>query len=66
MTIDDVRREIADINAIRDDDEAAHAAEDRLHQAVLLAIAKGDCVAPQEMARLALTTKDIAFSRWCT
>ncbi len=47
------------------EDEAAHAAEDGLYTALLIAIAAGTCADPQKCAQEALVTKRIAFSRWC-
>lgn len=61
-----VQARIAEIVAVgQDDDERAHGLEDDLRGAVLLAIAEGRCEDPQECARLALTTDDLTFCRWC-
>jgi len=49
---------------IADDDESAHAAEDRLHESVLQSIADGTAEDPKAMAAAALKTDDIEFSRW--
>lgn len=65
MTIDDVKRALEGIKALALDDESAHAAEDGLHQEVLAAIADGTAENPQEMARLALTSLDTNYGRWC-
>jgi hypothetical protein len=51
------------IAALSEDDETAHAYEDRLHQAVLLVAAKGLPVAA--LATIALKTRHIKFARWC-
>lgn len=64
LTVKDVRREVANIARMAGDDEGAHAAEDALHQEVLQAIAAGAADAPA-LARAALKTRDIEFSRWC-
>lgn len=63
-TLDDVKNEVARIEAMKDDDELAHSSEDDLHQAVLHQIALGH---PQsaEMAKEALRTRNIYFARWC-
>lgn len=57
------------VNRIRDmagDHEAAHSEEDALHRDVLAAIASGAAKPwPQECARIALTTAEIEFARWC-
>lgn len=45
------------------DHEAAHATEDRLHEAVLREIAGGHR-RPAGLARAALKTRKIAFDRW--
>jgi len=64
LTLDQVRSEVGSIREMSDDDEAAHTAEDRLHKAVLVAIAAG---APNAagLASAALKTLDIEFQRWC-
>lgn len=64
MTLDEVLQRVAHIESINADDEAAHSEEDQLHQAVLQAIALGSPY-PQELAALALKTRDIEFARWC-
>ena len=50
---------------LRGDFEAAHAAEDDLHQEVLLAIARGRCEDPAACASAALRTQGIDFARYC-
>ena len=47
------------------DHEAAHSAEDKLHQEVLTAIANGRCDDPRSLAEAALKTQGIDFIRWC-
>lgn len=64
MNVDEVKLAVQKINDMRDDDEAAHGNEDDLHRSVLRAIAEGSPVA-QELAKEALKTLDIDFSRWC-
>lgn len=65
MTPEQVRAEVAKIEAMRGDDEAAHSAEDGLWLDVLKAIAKGECADPAAVAAEAIKTNDIDFSRWC-
>lgn len=65
MTVDDVKEMVANIAILAGDAEAAHSAEDDLHQDVLRAIANGDCDDPKSCAAEALKTLDIKFERWC-
>ncbi len=65
MTLAEVMRRIEYIKSVAGDDERAHSKEDDLHQDVLHNIANGTAESPQEMARLALTTSEIEFYRWC-
>ena len=65
MTIKEVQERIAEISNASDDDERAHSMEDDLYQDLLEAIESGEAEAPQEMCRLALTTKGMDFARWC-
>jgi hypothetical protein len=65
MTPAIVQKRIEQIKEKRHDDEVAHGLEDKLRQDVLLAIARGECTGPAECARLALTTSEIDFARWC-
>jgi tellurite resistance protein len=65
MTSKDVKARIAKIEKMRGDSEVAHSEEDSLRAAVLKAIADGTAEDAREMARLALTTSEISFARWC-
>ena len=65
MNISIVSHQLEEIRAVASDDEQAHSLEDELHRAVLGAIADGSCVDPVACARLALTSKNIEFERWC-
>ncbi len=47
------------------DDECAHSEEDAIHRRVLSAIAEGKCTDPAECSRLAISTDEIDFARWC-
>ncbi len=64
MTVDEVRIHLDQIREHGNDDERAHGQEDALWRAVLEAIAGG---APDaaELAREALRSTEIEFSRWC-
>lgn len=64
MTLDEARAWVEKIRGLADDDEAAHAEEDELHQAVLDHVARGGENA-QGLAAIALSTRAIAFARWC-
>lgn len=50
----------------KDDDESAHGCEDALREAALEIIASGDVdiEAAKEIAKFALSTKDLDFRRW--
>lgn len=58
--LEDVKRE-----AENGDDEMAHSAEDALTNHVLEGIASGKCPDPVKYAKLALSTSELSFSRWC-
>jgi len=64
ISVAGVEAEIARLRDLAWDDEQAHSIEDSIRAAVLAAIAAGhpDTV---ELAKLALSTKDIEFHRWC-
>lgn len=66
MDADDIRKRVAQITEYVNagDHEAAHGAEDDLHQDVLNAIMRGARV-PAVLAFEALRTKDINIKRWC-
>jgi hypothetical protein len=63
LTVREVQERVAEVFMARDDDELAHNREDALHIAVLEAIAAG---APNaaELARAAMRTREIDFSRY--
>jgi hypothetical protein len=71
VVVDDVKRAVAHVKKLAEagDDEAAHGAEDALHQAVLRRIVlDGPMATPVsksvEMAAEALKTAKIKFGRW--
>ncbi len=55
---------VTQIRAVKNDDEAAHAAEDKLYRDALKAIAEGTCAEPAGVARIVLGTQKIKFRRW--
>ena len=67
MTIYDIEQRIKHIEAIKDDDESAHGAEDELYAEFITYIKELDTPDPLLAAKatLILTTSDISFSRWC-
>lgn len=65
MTVDEVKKRVAEIASFKSDDETAHSAEDDLHQEVLAAIRDGKCDDPAACAGEALKTIEIDFCRWC-
>lgn len=66
LTEEEVTEELVHIAGERYDDECAHSDEDDLHKDVLASIAQhsSDDWA-RGLARAALKTLDIKFSRWC-
>lgn len=64
MTVDDVKRRVEAINAVRFDAEMAHSMEDELHWDVLGVIALGAENA-RDLANAAMGTREIEFERWC-
>ena len=68
MKADEVRARIKEIRRRgidERDDEAAHGEEDDLRADVLRYIAEAAPEPFAELARLALSTDDLDFSRWC-
>lgn len=63
MTVAYVEKRIRQIAAIQDDDERAHALEDKLWKQVLRAIANGASDG-QALAAAAIKTKKLKFCRW--
>lgn len=64
MTVDDVRKAVEEIRKSINDDEKAHILEDALYQDILESIADGTAENPAEMAKEALKTGTLDFSRW--
>jgi hypothetical protein len=65
VTVDDIKKKVANIRIMAYDFEAAHSYEDDLHQEVLRSIADGECEDPKGCATAALSTLDIRFMRSC-
>lgn len=67
MTREEIRKRVAKIRRIAGDFESAHSEEDRLRHDVLRAIADDERVPVdvREAARLALSTAEIDFPRYC-
>ena len=63
MTVEQVREGVERVRAVAADDEQAHMSRDGIWLSVLRAIAEG-MDDPQALARAALATEDIEFSRW--
>jgi len=66
MTVDEIKKRVKKIEDMSGDSEAAHYAEDGLHQDVLEAIAKEFIGSGQiaDCAAAALETRSIDFDRW--
>ena len=62
---ENVAKMVAGLRSIKDDSEAAHVLEDEIRQWVLMSISLGTCFDPVECSRLAITTGDIHFERYC-
>lgn len=64
-TVEDVRKWLDQIGylAEKEDYETAHAEEDALYTAVLVAVAKGNPDSPN-LARVVLMSAQIGFTRW--
>ncbi len=62
--VDTLKEALVLLGEIREDDEEAHAFEDDMRNAVLVAISEG-AANPAGLAGLALISSTIQFSRWC-
>jgi len=65
METEDVQKLVQEIKDCTGDYEAQHVLEDRLYERVLRAIMKGKCYNPKDLAKEALKTKKIIFTRHC-
>ena len=64
LTVEEVRLLVDGVRLAADDDERAHSLEDDLRFRVLTEISIGSPFA-RELARVALQTQSINFTRWC-
>ena len=64
MTTEEIQKRVDDIRAMSGDDESAHSAEDKL-RADFIAYVATLPIPIGAKAKLVLSTKDIAFERWC-
>ena len=64
MTLQEVHDRVEFIKRVAGDDEAAHVAEDQLHEDFIAWVHASGAVELAEMARVVLTTQDVEFSRW--
>lgn len=64
ISVGEVNARVAQLAEDADDFEAAHAEEDGIWKAALLAIAQG-AGNPRELARAALRSEEIEFQRVC-
>ena len=65
MTTSDALEFIQQIALSRGDYEHAHSLEDQLRERVLKAIAGGKAEDPVKLAKIALSTSEIQFPRYC-
>ena len=65
MDLEYVKQEVAKIEAMKGDDEAAHSAEDRLRAEFIALVAEVGSPELAAMAQEVLKTDEIDFSRWC-
>ena len=65
MDIEEIKSEVARIDAMKDDDESAHSAEDNLYEKFVIYVSRNGPIELAEMAREILKTGDIKFCRWC-
>jgi hypothetical protein len=65
MDLEYIKLEVANIEAMKGDDESAHAAEDVLRAGFIALVAEVGSPELAEMAREVLKTDEIDFCRWC-
>lgn len=64
LTAEAVRRRVANIKGVSDDNETAHMLEDKLVADVLKAIARGQVEDPVTVAKEAIKVYRIKYDRW--
>lgn len=65
VDLDDVKAKVAEIEAMKSDNEAARCMEGALRAEFIALVAAAGSPALAAMAREVLKTDDIACSRWC-
>lgn len=65
MDLEYIKQEVARIDAMKGDDESAHAAEDEMRAEFIALVAEVGSPELAAMAREVLTTDEIQFCRWC-
>lgn len=65
MNLEEAKRRVEAIRAIRGDDEYAHSAEDDLHRDFIRAVIAANLGEMSEVAAEVLKTEEIEFCRWC-
>ena len=64
MTKETILTSLSKIEQLKGDNEAAHFAEDALHQEFIEHVAAADLGELSEMASLVLSTQEMDFTRW--
>ena len=67
LTLEDAIKLVAQIDKMKDDDEAAHSEEDSLRAWFIESCAMGLYTKKEmiEVGKVVLSTKDLDFARWC-
>ena len=67
LTLEDAIELVAQIDKMKDDDEAAHSEEDDLRAWFIESCATGLYTKKEmiEVGKVVLSTKDLDFARWC-
>ena len=65
MNLEYIKQQVAKIEAMKEDDEAAHSAEDGLRAEFIALVAEVGSPELAAMAREVLRTDDIEFARFC-
>jgi hypothetical protein len=67
LTLAEAKARVEEIRSAARDDERAHELEDALRRDALKIIARGDLTPADaaKLARVALSTEALKFSRWC-
>ena len=64
MTIDEIRKLVADIATVADDDEAAHVLEDALYLRFIRYVCEAGCERDARLAKEVLKAERIDFARY--